>query len=425
MQLETKYAERIISLLEDAQDAGLPHVVLELRQQDMELQPHHLSLFEKLGDALDYLDRAAGNNYLPGDADYPVEYWHADQLLEEIKQANLLTINKIDMNLNNLENLKEELRTLRFEDRVAAQMEEQMKNGVSEFTLRSMVEGNKGQVDMLLHFKQSNQSDHYYLNKYDVTLNKAKPLAEGEKYLVVFPKEEAGKNSFVKFDVPHEAIAYFKEKKGTSELAIGKIAGKKLETSSTLATMQDDRVNFVAKEFNKVFYAPPVTQTFYVDRGKGFTSEQAANLIQGRAVYRDDMLNVGGQSYQAWVKLDMDRPKDRNGNYVTNQYHVPSYGFDLEKTLDKFNIRELGDPAKKAEIMEALHNGNRPLISTVKDGEPIKLHVEAVPRYSAINFYHENGKPEKREQFELAPVKAAEKVVGKGKEQEAEMTIAR
>jgi hypothetical protein len=46
----------------------------------------------------------------------------------------------------------------------------------------------------------------------------------------------------------------------------------------------------------------------------------------------------------------------------------------------------------------------------------VKLHLEAVPRYSQVNFYQENGKPEKREQFEKAAEKEKDAAVGKGKE---------
>jgi hypothetical protein len=349
-----------------------------------------------------------------------------EQQQEELRFApQSLTLKSIDMNLNNLENLKEELKMLHFDDKVAAQMEENMLKNLPEFTLRSRVEGNKGQVDMLLHFKQSNQSEHYYLNKYDVTLNKAKPLEEGQKYLIISPGQEEGKNLVRSFPVPHEAIAFFKAQEGQSksELAVGKDAKSKV----TLATIESGKINYVAKDFSKTYYSPVVDQTFYVERGNGFTSEQAANMIQGRAVFRDNMLNSGGIPYQAWIKLDMDRPKDHNGNYLTNQYHVPSYGFDLKETLEKYNIKEMADPGKTQAIMETLQNGNRPLITTVKDGEEVKLHVEAVPRYSQVNFYQASGKHEKREQFELAAHKVQEMAAGKGKakEQETEMAMQR
>jgi hypothetical protein len=415
MHLETKYAEKIISLLEDAQDVGLPHVVFELRPQDMELQPHQLSLFESLGEALDYLDRAAGNNYLPGDANHPIYYRHADQLLEEIKQANPLTINKIDMNLNNLENLKEELKTLRFKDKVIDEMQQNMEKGVSEFTLNEKIVGTRGRVDITLHFKQSGQSEHYFFNKFEVALNSGKALEEGHKYMVITPNE-AGKNMVKSFENVAEAISFFKEQKGNSELAAGKDAAHR----EKLATMENSKINYVAKEFQRTFRAPAVTQTFYVEKGRGFTAEQAANLIQGRSVYRNDLMNVAGIPYKAWVKLDMDHPKDRNQNYLTNQYHDPSYGFNLEKTLEKFQIRELDNPAKKEQLIESLQSGNRPMITTVKQGEEVKMLIEAVPRYSQVNLYQENGKPEKREQFLKEQLQEQTLQIGKGKGKEKE-----
>jgi hypothetical protein len=416
MRLETKYAETIIGILEDAQDVGLPHVVFELRPQDMELQPHQLSLFETLGEALDYLDDATGNNYLPGDADHPIYYRHADQLLEELKRSNPLTINNTDMNLNNLEDLKEQMKALGFKDKLIAQMEELMKKDVPDFKLHDTLPATKGQVDLTLSFKQSGQSDFYYFNKFEAAHNMGKPLEEGQKYLVISPNpDEPGKNYSKKFENVGEAIAFFKEQKGTSELAIGKDAAHK----TMVATMEKDKVNYVEKDFNRTFYAKPVNQTFWIERGKGFSAEQASNLVQGRAVYRDDMMNLGGEPYKAWVKLDFDKGKERNNNFSTNQYHDPSYGFHLETVLEKYKIKEMEDPAKAVLLDAALRNGNRPMITTEKDGQPIKLYVEAVPRYSQLNMYAENGKPEKREQFLKEP--AVDKTVAQGKGKEPEL----
>ncbi|WP_258135734.1 hypothetical protein [Mucilaginibacter phenanthrenivorans] len=407
MRLETKYAEVIIGLLEDAQDVGLPHVVLELRPQDMELQPHQLSLFETLGEALDYLD---GAHYLSGDAEFPVYYRHADQLLEEIKKSNPLTIKKADMNRNNLENLKEEMKALGFKDKLIAEMQQKMEANVPQFMLHDTIAGNKGIVNLSVPLKQSGQSEHYYLNKYEVSLDKGgKMLEPGQQYMVIAKGEE---NKFRNFQDPHQAIEYFKEKKGDAELAVG----KDLKNKTLLATMENDKVNYVVKDFQRTFNNPAVTQTFYVESGKGFTAEQAANLIQGRAVYRDDLANAAGMSYKAWVLLDLNNPKDRHGNFLSKHYHDPSYGFDLGKVLDNFNIRELNDPAKREKLEESLRQGNRPLVTVNKDGEEMKLHLETSPRYSQINLFQENGKPEKREQF-LKPELSQAMLAGKGKEQ--------
>lgn len=321
------------------------------------------------------------------------------------------------MNLNNFENLKEELKELGFDKKLAEEMEKNMQKNLSEFQLRHHMPSDKGQVDFVLHFKKSAQSEFYYMNKYDVSLNKAKPLEEGQKYLVISPGEK-GKPVFRKFDSPNEAISYFKDQKGNSELAAGKDVGHK----SILATMEKDKVNYVAKDFQKTFYSPAVSQTVYVEKGNGLSAEQSANLIQGRSVHRDNLLNLGGQVYKAWMVLDFDKPKDRHQNYMTRQFHDPSYGFDLQKTLDKFQIKELEEPAKRAKMEESLKNGNRPLITTIKDGQVVKLYIEAVPRYAQMNFFAENGKPEKREQFLKEP--KLEQAVNQSKEKNKEKEMA-
>jgi hypothetical protein len=333
-----------------------------------------------------------------------------EQMLLELLKANPLTINKFDMNRNNLENLREEMKALGFKDKLIAQMEKNMENNVPQFTLHETVVGNKGVVDLAVPFKQSGQSEHYYLNKFEVSLDKGgKALEEGQRYMVISRGEE---NKFRTFQNPHQAIDYFKEKKGNSELAVG----KDIKNKTMLATMENDKVNYVVKDFQRTFNNPAVTQTFYVENGKGFTTEQAANLIQGRAVYRDDLANAAGMSYKAWVILDLNNAKDRHGNFLSKHYHDPSYGFDLGKVLDKYQIREMEDPAKREKLEESIRQGNRPLVTVAKDGQEMKLHLEASPRYSQINLFQENGKPEKREQF-LKPELSQTLEIGKGKGQ--------
>jgi len=425
MQLETKHAGAIIGLLEDAEDVGFKYVAFELRPEVMDLRPQHLSFFDKAGYAIEQTARANQIREPPGPGlMYPVHYMTIEQMLSEIRKANPLTINKTDMNRNNVENLKDELKKLGFKDKVASEMEKQIEKGTPDFTLNDKINGTKGQVDLTLHFRQSWQSDNYYFNKYEAALNTGKGLEEGQKYMIITPNEQVpGKNMVKSFENVTDAITFFKQQKGNSELASGKDAASKTE----LAKMENGKVNYVAKDFQRTFRTPAQTQTFFVEKGKGFTAEQAANLIQGRSVYRDDLLNLGGMEYKAWIKLDMDSPKDRHQNYQTNQYHVPSYGFDLEKILDKYQIKELNDPKKKEALIQTLENGNRPLITTVKEGQDTKLFMEAVPRYSQLNFFREDGKPEKREQFlkepKLEQNLQLNKGKGKEKEQEQGMSV--
>ncbi|MCP6037082.1 hypothetical protein NL368_27475, partial [Klebsiella pneumoniae] len=80
-------------------------------------------------------------------------------------------------------------------------------------------------------------------------------------------------------------------------------------------------------------------------------------------------------------------------------YHDPAYGFDLKQVLERFNIKELDDPKLYGKIEASLKNGDRATVSVERDGEREVLKIEAVPRYSQVNFYSLDGKPQKREQF--------------------------
>lgn len=306
------------------------------------------------------------------------------------------------MNLNNLENLQQEMESLGFKKELIEQMEQKMKANVAEFNLYDSALATRGRVDMTLFFKQSSQSDYYYLNKFEVCHEKGAAIKEGEKIMVLTQMEGADKGMTKNFVHVAEGIAFFNgqkamltEQKGISHLVVGKDAHHAVK----LATMEDGKVNYVQKEFGQTYRTSPINQTVYVERGKGFSAEQAVNLIQGRAVYRDDMVSQAGQQYKAWLKLDFDVPKDRFGNFMLNQYTDPSYGFDLSSVLDKFEIKELTDPAKREALESSLRNGSRALVTVEKTGEAVKLLLEAVPRYSQINLYTKEGRPEKREQF--------------------------
>lgn len=230
--------------------------------------------------------------------------------------------------------------------------------------------------------------------------------------MVISPSETPGKNNVWKRENVAEAIEVFKKHTGNAELAVGKDAAHKTK----LASMEEGKINYVDKEFGRIFRNPPLPQTIWVERGKGFTASQSINLIEGRAVYREDMLTQGGLPYKAWMKLDLDGPRDRHMNFNMNQYHDPSYGFNLKEVLDKFNIKELESPKEREKLEAQLKNGDRPVITVEKNGELVKLQVEAVPRYSQLNMFGANGRPEKREQFLKNPALNKEVARSKGKE---------
>ena len=122
-------------------------------------------------------------------------------------------------------------------------------------------------------------------------------------------------------------------------------------------------------------------------------------ILTPTLVGSDDMLSKEGTAYKAWMKLDMDGPRDKYMNLNVNQYHDPSYGFNLKEVLERFPFKELADEKLREKLESSLQNGDRASVSIEKDGKVLSLKIEAVPRYSQLNVFNMEGKSEKREQF--------------------------
>lgn len=328
------------------------------------------------------------------------------------------------MNLNNLQDLKREVIDLGFTSKVADELEKNMKAESGHFVVKDQIPGDKGQVDFNLHFHKSNVSDTYSFSKYEATAGKVPPTVENQSYMVLSENKDDKEKPLVKqFESPNEAIDFFKKQKGTSELAIG----ENPESRQLLASKENGKVNYVNDNFRGAYFSPAIKQTFYVKEGVGFTATQAANMVQGRTVHREDLINPNrGEAYNAWIKLDFEQKKDGYGNFKLKQMNDPAFGFDLEKTLHNFKIKELADPEKKAAIMAAMKNGDRlPLTITNKENKEVKALVEAVPQYKTLDFYNENGTKEKRELFKKPDIaeQSQSKSQGKSKDKEEEQSL--
>jgi hypothetical protein len=125
-------------------------------------------------------------------------------------------------------------------------------------------------------------------------------------------------------------------------------------------------------------------QTFYVFLGKGVTLKESFNLLQGRSAYKN-MINLEGEKYKAWIRLDFGE-KDVHGNYKVKQYGL-RYGYDLEKVLERYPIRELQNEKTKAELYRSLQRGNRQSVTFDKSAKSEKMYIEANPVDKTINIY--------------------------------------
>jgi len=96
------------------------------------------------------------------------------------------------MNLKNLEFLKDSLKYLGFGEKLNHELENKIKDQPAEFKLHTAGEfkGSSDQMTYVLDFKKSDQTDMYFLNRYQATLKNEDP--EKEKTQTFFINKSSG-----------------------------------------------------------------------------------------------------------------------------------------------------------------------------------------------------------------------------------------
>lgn len=138
-------------------------------------------------------------------------------------------------------------------------------------------------------------------------------------------------------------------------------------------------------------------QAFYINKSNGITAKEAFNLLEGRSVHKE-LVNKNGEKYKAWIKVDFNSPDEKSGFKL--QQFSEKYGYDLEKTLSKYPIKELNDPEQKRNLLSSLEKGNVQQVVINKDRKESKYFIEAVPQYKNINVYDQKMHTVKRQQME-------------------------
>lgn len=127
-----------------------------------------------------------------------------------------------------------------------------------------------------------------------------------------------------------------------------------------------------------------VDRTFFTNKGKGVTSKEAFNLLDGRAVHKD-LVTKEGVPYKAWTQLDFAN-KDKYNNFEVKQFHE-NYGFDLGQAVAKFPITELNDTEKENQLIQSLRKGNLQSVTIENNGQSQKMFIEADPQFKKVNLY--------------------------------------
>jgi hypothetical protein len=131
--------------------------------------------------------------------------------------------------------------------------------------------------------------------------------------------------------------------------------------------------------------AEVITQSFRIVRGSNITLKEAFNLMNGRAV-RKEMVSAEGLKYYVWLQLNF-KERDEYGEYKIKHFHQ-NYGFDLEKALAEFPIKELNNAQATQILIRSLYKGNRQLATLTQDGLEERIYIEANPQFKSIIIYN-------------------------------------
>lgn len=140
-----------------------------------------------------------------------------------------------------------------------------------------------------------------------------------------------------------------------------------------------------------------IKQTYYVGQENNLTLKEHHNMLEGRAVFKTfNRLEQTGEgdnirfkptkeTYQAWTDLNFKKTDDA-GNFEQRKM----FGYDLEKSLEKFPLKDLEDNYDKRRLIASLEKGNLTKATVLVDGQEQKVNIAANPRDNTINFYDGN-----------------------------------
>ena len=166
-------------------------------------------------------------------------------------------------------------------------------------------------------------------------------------------------------------------------------------------------------------------QTYFVGKENNLTLKEHYNMLEGRAVYKEfNKLEQTGEgdkvrfratdeTYNAWTQLNFKQTDD-NGNFPARKL----FGFDLEKTLAKYPIKELDDNYDKSRLIASLEKGNLPKATLAEDGKDQKILIAANPIDKGLKFYDSN-----MQRLEVKQIQVQKQELGEGLAQGENNTV--
>ena len=124
------------------------------------------------------------------------------------------------------------------------------------------------------------------------------------------------------------------------------------------------------------------SQKFFINKGKGITAKESYNLLEGRAVLKN-IISQEGKEYKAFLQIDFNADQNEHGAYPTKSFHE-NYGFDVEKAISNYPIKELDNEPSRSYLIKSLEKGNLQKMQ-LKSGE--EIFGQTNPMYKNFDFY--------------------------------------
>ncbi len=131
---------------------------------------------------------------------------------------------------------------------------------------------------------------------------------------------------------------------------------------------------------------------------KNITAKEAFNLLEGRSVYKKELIKQDGNRYNAWINFNFNRINEKNQPEIHR--YTDHYGFDISAELKKLPLKENMNDEKHRQLIASLEKGNQQKVTVMLDEKEKQLLMEANPQYKNFNLYELN------EHNNLIPVRA-------------------
>jgi len=141
-----------------------------------------------------------------------------------------------------------------------------------------------------------------------------------------------------------------------------------------------------------------LTQTFFIGATHNYTLQERYNMMDGRAVYKEqpflekvkdesaaEKWKPTGETYFAWRALDF-KAADSFGNFLPKNMF-----WNHEKEIEKYPIKGIEENYDKQRLIRRLEKGNKVDVILLKEGKEIPAKMVANPRMMRLDFFDSDG----------------------------------